>query len=84
MIFNQLGLIFSQAVIDHKQLDPTAARQANDLRGNVLLVDQHQVVRPLWALQHLAGLGQSQFRAPLAVLDTQVHTQVLGRGLHEL
>ncbi|MNZ94613.1 hypothetical protein D3C78_1137260 [compost metagenome] len=84
VLFNQLGLVLGQAVIDHEQLDPSAARQADDLRRHVLLVDEHQVVGPLRALQHLSRLGQGQFRAPLAVFDTQVHPQVLGSGLHEL
>ncbi|MCY1186799.1 hypothetical protein D9M73_277080 [compost metagenome] len=81
---NQLGLVMGQTVIDQEQLDPTAARQANDLRGHVLLVDQHQVIRPVLALEHLARLDQCQLRTPLAVLDVQLHAQVLGGGLHEV
>lgn len=77
------GLAGSQAVVDQEQLDPAATRQADDLRRHILLVDQHQVIRPLRPAQDRLGTGQRQVGAALAVFHAQGHAQLVRGGLHE-
>ncbi|MNE68690.1 hypothetical protein D3C80_1643660 [compost metagenome] len=58
-------------------------RQAHDLWRHILLVDQHQVIRPLRPVQDRPGLGQCQVGAALAVFYPQGHAQFVRCGLHE-
>lgn len=80
----QAQLIIGQRRIDDEQLYAAALGQAQDLRGDVLFVGEHQIIRTIRPLQRLAGLGNRHFGHALGIKNLQVHAQVFGGGLHEL
>ncbi|MNI75258.1 hypothetical protein D3C73_1313920 [compost metagenome] len=80
---NAACLAGSQPVVDQKQLDPATLRQANDLRRNVLLVDQHEVFRALRPREHSPSLAESALGTTRAILHLQRHAQVVSGRLHE-
>ncbi len=79
-----LQLSGRQRIVHDQQLDPAAQGHAQDLRSNVLFVDEHQVVRAVFPLQGFARLGDGCVRVALGITHTQIQAEVLGGGLHEL
>ena len=70
---DQLRLLTGQAIVDHEQLHAAALRQAQNLRGNVLFVDEDQIVRAVLALQGRARLFDRALGGALRILHLKLH-----------